>query len=186
MTFGAFAMTFRERQMISKIRIVFNGQSLTRFAMTFGFAMTIGQNVIANRVETNFQMSSNFRNHLALTKHHRKSPKRHRKTPNVIANQFLKFTNYSHAQMSSQIQTSSQTESNSDHWTRSRFCEYMELPLFFLSTLHFMFMEITCTILASGHKPNCIARTLTTVTTQRHNLGMRDVMFPAPGLESVL
>ena len=62
----------------------------------------------------------------------------------------------------------------------------MELPLFFLSTLHFMFMEITCTILASGHKPNCIARTLTTVTTQRHNLGMRDVMFPAQGLESVL
>ena len=90
-------------------RIVFNGQSLTQFVMTFQFAIMIGQNVIiANRVETNFQMSSNFRNHLALTKHHRK-------TPNVIANQFLKFTNYSHAQMSSQTQTSSQTESNFDH-----------------------------------------------------------------------
>ena len=30
------------------IRIVFNGQSSTRFVMTFGFAMTFGQNVIAN------------------------------------------------------------------------------------------------------------------------------------------
>ena len=58
--------------------IVFNGQSSTRFAMMFGFAMTIGQNFIANRVETNFQISSNFRNHLVLTK-------RHRKAPNVIA-----------------------------------------------------------------------------------------------------
>ena len=59
---------------VTVTRIVFNGQSSTRFAMTFGLAMTIGQNIIANWVETNFQMSSKFRNHLALTKHHHKAP----------------------------------------------------------------------------------------------------------------